>query len=51
MRQSKITDFVNVNELSSGSEPCQTTDDLGQQLDLFDSKVGVATNDKHRSTK
>jgi hypothetical protein len=48
MHQSKITDFVNIKELSSGSESCQTTDEIGPYSELFDSKVGVNIEYNHR---
>ncbi len=50
MHQRKITDFVNIIELSSGSKACQTTNDIGPYSELFDSNVGV-TNDKRRRRK
>ena len=50
MRQTKITDFIDVKELSSGSEPCQTTDDIGR-AQLNNLKIGVANATKHKSNK
>lgn len=49
--QTKITDFVIVKELSSGSESCQTTDEIGPYSELFDSKIGVANATKRKRSK
>ena len=49
--QTKTTDFTDEKQLSSGKTHCQTTDDIGRQLDLFDSKVDVANVTKHKRSK
>jgi hypothetical protein len=50
MHQTKLTDFTDRKDLVSDRESDQTTDDIGRQLDLFDSKVGVANVTKTNST-
>ena len=49
--QTKVTHFIDKEDLVSDSDSCQTTDDLGQQLDLFDSKVVVANAIKRKRIK